>query len=278
LPIERKDTLGNPGEPTDSSHSIGYENRFGPAVEAFRSFRPGYPSEVFEQILAEVPADQRHRAVDLGSGTGLSALPLCRWFREVMAVEPDPQMAADLVEKNDRLVVRNLTAEEFDLPAGSVDLVTCGTAFHWMNGPLVLAKSREWLRPSGVLALYNYPVPKLSPAVQAVAEREFALHWGNFRHPRLDDPDYVGRTFLEHSGLLNLRIRKIPNVVYFSPEEAVGFCRSTSYGSAYMRTLADPEPYLRDLLREFQRASEGRPIAADFEITLCLGRKPEAVA
>lgn len=260
----------------DSSHSIDYENRFGPAVEAFRAFRPGYPNEVFEQILAAVLLDRRERAVDLGSGTGLSALPLCEWFREVIAVEPDPQMAADLAGKNERLAVRNLTAEQCDLPPESVDLVTSGTAFHWMNGPLVLARVREWLRPGGVLALYNYPVPKLSDMVQAVADREFALHWGKFRHPRLDDPHYVERTFLEYSGLQHPQIRKIPNVVYFSPEDAVGFCRSTSYGGAYLRTLADPEPYLHDLLRQFQLASEGKPIAADFEITLCLGRKPEA--
>lgn len=262
----------------DSFHSIEYENRFGAAVEAFRAFRPGYPKEVFEQVLAEVPANRRERAVDLGSGTGLSALPLCQWFREVIAVEPDLRMAADLVGKNERLIVRNLTAEKFDLPPESVDLVTCGTAFHWMNGPLVLAKIREWLRPGGVLAIYNYPVPKLSDAVQAVADREFALHWGKFRHPRLNDPHYVERTFLESSGLQHLQIRKIPNVVYFSPEDAVGFCRSTSYGSAYLRTLADPEPYLHDLLREFQQASQGRPIAADFEITLCLGRKSQDTA
>lgn len=269
----------------ESEDAIVYENRFGPAVDAFRKFRPGYPPEVFELILREVSEDRRERAIDLGSGTGLSALPLSAWFREVIAVEPDAQMAGELRSKTEapagakgrdrrsNLTVLNATAERCDLPAGIADLVTCGTSFHWMDGPRVLARVREWLRPGGLLALYSYPVPMLEGPVLEVVEREFALHWGQFRHSRLDDRDYTSRTFFAYSGLNDLRALKIPNMVYFSPEEAVGFAQSTSYGSAYIRTLADPAPYLQELLASFREASGGRPIAADFELSLFLGRK-----
>ena len=265
--------------------AIIYENRFGPAADAFRAFRPAYPPELFDLILREVPEERRERAVDLGAGTGLSTLPLCQWFREVVAIEPDSQMAAELrsqwaskAESKQpvpyaRLTVLNSTAEECDLPAASADLVTSGTAFHWMDGPRVLARVREWLRPGGVLAVYAYPVPKLAGAVETVVRREFELHWGQFRHSRLDDDNYTGRTFFAYSGLSNLRELKIPNVVYFSPEEAVGFSRSTSYGSAYIRTLGDPEPYFHELLMAFREASGGAPIAADFELSVFLGSK-----
>jgi len=226
---------------TDVADAIAYENRFGPAVDAFRAFRPGYPRELFDLILREVPEGRRERAVDMGSGTGLSALPLCQWFREVVAIEPDPQMAAELASRgaskgtlkeggeNARLTVCNTTAEECELPATSADLVTSGTAFHWMDGPRVLARVREWLRPGGVLAVYSYPVPKLAGSVEAVARREFELHWGQYRHPRLDDENYTGRTFFAHSGLSDLRALKIPKLVHFSRVEAVGFSRSTSF-------------------------------------------------
>jgi hypothetical protein len=143
-----------------------------------------------------------------------------------------------------------------------------------MEGPRVLARVREWLRPGGVLAIYNFPFPRLAGAVLAVVRREFELHWGQYRHSRLDDKNYTGRTFFAHSGLSDLGELKIPNVVYFSPEEAVGFARSTSYGSAYIRSLADPEPYLRELLAAFRQAAENAPIAADFELSVFLGRNP----
>jgi SAM-dependent methyltransferase len=264
----------------DPADAITYENRFGPAVDAFRAFRPEYPAEVFDLILREVPEGCRERAVDIGSGTGLSALPLCQWFRQVVAIEPDPQMAAELASHRTLpsggkgwLTVHHATAEECELPAASADLVTSGTSFHWMDGPRVLARIREWLRPGGVLAIYSYPVPKLAGPVEAVVRREFELHWGQYRHPRLDDENYTRRTFFAHSGLSDLRALKIPNVVHFSPEEAVGFSRSTSYGSAYIRTLADPELYLRELLAAFRGAARGAPIAADFELSVFLGRK-----
>jgi SAM-dependent methyltransferase len=265
--FQQRVSLLSPSDP------IEYENRFGPAVEAFRAFRPGYPTEVFAQILSAIPEERRERAVDLGAGTGLSAVPLCAWFREVIAVEPDPQMAAELAGKHSHLKVRNEKAEDCALPAECADLATCGTAFHWMDGPRVLGKVRKWLRPGGVLAIYNYPVPKVAGLVQEVIDREFELHWDKFRHPRLNDESYVERTFLAHHGLSDVKSLKIPNVVNFTPEEAVGFCQSTSYGSAYMRTLADPRPYLQELLAAFRRASGGRPIAADFSISMFMARK-----
>jgi SAM-dependent methyltransferase len=256
-----------------SGNAIQYENRFGPAVDAFQAFRPAYPPEVFLLIQAEVPEGRRERAIDVGSGTGLSALPLCELFQEVIAVEPDPQMAAALPGRHARLSVRISTAEDCDLPAGCADLVSFGTSFHWMDGPRVLEHARNWLRKSGLLIIYSYPVPRLSGPIQAVVQREFDLHWNSFRHPRLNDQGYTERTFLEHSGMGCHRILKIPNVVYFSPEEAVGFARSTSYGSAYIRSLENPGPYLQELLESFREAARGESIAADFSLSVFLGIK-----
>jgi trans-aconitate methyltransferase len=96
----------------ESADAIIYENRFGPAVDAFRAFRPGYPRELFNLILREVPEERRERAVDMGSGTGLSALPLCQWFREVVAIEPDPQMAAELASKGASVGPPNRTGKK----------------------------------------------------------------------------------------------------------------------------------------------------------------------
>jgi hypothetical protein len=50
-----------------------------------------------------------------------------------------------------------------------------------------------------------------------------------------------------------------------------GFWRSTSYGGAYPRTLADPEQYWRSLESRF--AAAGTTVRVDFSPTLILLRK-----
>jgi trans-aconitate methyltransferase len=71
---------------------MDFEPRFGPIAGAYQAYRPAYPQALFDRILEALPPKNRRRAIDLGAGTGLSTLPLCRWFAEVVAVEPDPQM------------------------------------------------------------------------------------------------------------------------------------------------------------------------------------------
>jgi SAM-dependent methyltransferase len=250
-----------------------FEPRFGPAASAYGAFRPEYPPALFERILEEVPARPRERAVDLGAGTGLSALPLCRWFREVIAVEPDAQMAAQLAGRQANLVVENTTAEECRLERGSADLVTSGTAFHWMDGPRVLENVAVWLRPGGALAVYGYPFPGMPEPFRGMVRREFEQHWERFRHERLREKNYARRAVAAAAGLGDVRVMTIPHVVEFSVPELIGFFSSTSYGNAYMRTLEDPGAYLKRLESDFRKASADAMIPADFTLELILARK-----
>ena len=57
---------------------MAFEPLFSDAAGAYHSFRPSYPDELFEHILEHVPPSHRSLVLDLG--TGLSAIPLCRWF------------------------------------------------------------------------------------------------------------------------------------------------------------------------------------------------------
>jgi SAM-dependent methyltransferase len=250
-----------------------FEPRFGPAASAYGAFRPEYPPALFERILEEVPARPRERAVDLGAGTGLSALPLCRWFGEVIAVEPDAQMAAQLAGRRANLVVEHSTAEECRLERDSADLVTSGTAFHWMDGARVLENVVAWLRPGGVLAIYSYPFPGMAEPFRGMVRREFEQHWERFRHERLREKDYARRAVAAAAGLGDVRVMAIPHVVEFSVSELIGFFSSTSYGNAYMRTLEDPGAYLKRLESDFRKASGDAMIPADFALELILARK-----
>jgi len=58
-----------------------------------------------------------------------------------------------------------------------------------------------------------------------------------------------------------------------SARQFVGFFSSTSYASAYLRTLADPDAYLEELESRFQQAHPDDMIPVDFRVELTLARE-----
>lgn len=253
--------------------SSGFQPRFGHAAEEFERYRPDYPPELFEHILAAVPANHRERAMDLGAGTGKSTRALLPHFREVIAVEPDQGMAAKLQEEALGAIVRNVTAEEFSQPASTVDLVTIGNALHWMDIPCVFDNVHSWLRPGGIFAVYDRPLPKTVPAVDEIVLAEMRGPWKPYRDLRLKkDKDWEEKVRAA-PGFQVVESTKFSYVVPMSPRDFTGFWRSTSYGSASARTLSDPEPYWSALESRFAEATVDATIPVDLSPTLILSRK-----
>lgn len=246
---------------------------FGPVASAYSAFRPSYPQRLYDMILAAVPPDRRHCAMDLGAGTGQSARPLLAWFERVIAVEADPRMAEELRRAEPGIEVRNSTAEECEQAPESLDLVTSATAFYWMDGPRVLANAARWLHPGGVLAIYRYHIQQGPPEVRAIFDRELTGNWMPFRNPRLLDHDYTHRT-LAASPFASFETHTFDHLIAMTVADILGFIRSTSYGGACMRALSDPDAYLRALEAEFTRAFAGAPsLPITFPVELYLARK-----
>jgi len=249
------------------------ETRFGSFEPAYSAYRPHYPIELFQEIVNSLTGPHE-RALDLGSGTGLSALPLTRWFNQVVGAEPDQQMAAKLYGLSDKIVVREKSAEKLEEAPGSFDLVTCGNAFYWMNGEVVINKIIDWLRSKGVLAVYRYGFPVTPAPIQKILLTELKLYWEEYRHPRLIDEEFSRRMINSCRALTDVRIVTVPNMVSLNAKQLVGFLGSTSYCAAYAQTLPSAESYLADLEHRIRSASGDAPINVDFKLELILVRKP----
>jgi len=247
-----------------------FTSRFGAQAAEYRSFRPVWPAEVLRRILERVPAPRR-RAIDLGAGTGLVASRLVEDFDEVIAVEPDERMLAQLDPGPERVHAR---AEDADFARGSADLVTAGNAFHWMEGAAVCARVRAWLRPGGTFAVFRYDPPHAAegPLRDLLAE-EYGVRWREHVHPRLGDPGYTRRTLAESSFGERLEASWIPNDLALSLPELIGFCRSTSYGGGYARSLGAPEGYWRELEQRIRDRAGPGPFRLDFSVELLLSAK-----
>jgi SAM-dependent methyltransferase len=253
--------------------SAPFESRFGQAAGAYSAYRPEYSSEIFGQILAAVPSGNRYLALDLGAGTGKATRALLEHFAEVLAIEPDPLMVEKLREYVPRAIVHAVRAEDFVQPAESVDLVNIATALHWMDVPQVMKNVTRWLRPGGIMAVYGSDFPKTPDPIRAIIREEFTQHWDQFRDARLRRKEFPQSIVRAVPGLQIFEDSLISQVAPMTPREFTGFCRSTSYGSAYGRSLADEEAYWRELESRFRNAWREETIPVDSRFYLILARK-----
>jgi SAM-dependent methyltransferase len=127
---------------------------FGAIAEDYDRLRSGPPEEAVDWL---VPAGCQV-AVDLGAGTGLLTRALARKVPQVLAVEPDPRMAAVLRARSsqapfDGIRVAQSRGEEIPLPGASADGVFASSAWHWLDPERAPREIARVLRDGGRLGV-----------------------------------------------------------------------------------------------------------------------------
>lgn len=130
---------------------------FGEDATLYDRARPGYADEVVDAVLAYASvAPASCRAVEIGAGTGKATTAFARRGVRVVALEPDPAMAAVAahnLEPWPAVQVEVTGFEDWELTAGTCDLVFSAQAWHWVRADVRCAKAARALRDRGALAL-----------------------------------------------------------------------------------------------------------------------------
>jgi SAM-dependent methyltransferase len=126
---------------------------FGAAAVAYAEHRPDYALAAVEWALEPAPG---RRVLDLGAGTGKLTATLLTLGVDVVAVEPDTAMLAELRRALPTARAVPGSAEAIPLPDASVDAVLAGNAMHWFDMNVAGPEIARVLAPGGVLAgLWN---------------------------------------------------------------------------------------------------------------------------
>ena len=104
-------------------------------------------------LFAGSPARHPVTSSTSAPGTGKLTRSLVALGHRVTAVEPLPEMLAQLRAAVPEAEAVIGSAESMPLPDGSADVVTCAQAFHWFDHGPALAQIARVLRPGGRLAL-----------------------------------------------------------------------------------------------------------------------------
>ena len=135
--------------------------------EKYAKFRPVYPSTVSQIITSYMKSNRTlcfKTALDVACGSGQSTFLLCDSFEEVIGVDISKSQIEQAKIKatqdchQGKANVKFMIGDAHNLPieSSSVDLVTCATAWHWLEPDLFYAEAMRVLKPGGCIAVYNY--------------------------------------------------------------------------------------------------------------------------
>lgn len=253
-------------------------------------FRVRYPQSLVDDLAGRSGADGQGRLLDLACGPGLVTFALADRFREVWAVDQEPDMTSLVAEKAQAAGLRHIrvltsSAEDLPAPGGYFDLIAIGNAFHRLPRGAVAASALRWLRPGGFLALlYSGPNPWLGDAPWQRAMATVVGHWmtrsgGYDRIPagyEQDQQDRPDRTVLAEAGFEVLGDREFPTEHAWTVETLTGLLFSTSVLScgALGDHAADLAEDMRRELGGFESA-DGLPETIGFVYELA--RRPAQV-
>ncbi len=136
--------------PTDADARQARGRSFGAVAAGYAALRPTYPAEAVAFLLGD---GGPLRVLDLGAGTGLLTEVVLGLGHDVRAVDPYPEMLAELTSRLPQVGADVGTAEAIPAADGSVDVVVAGQAAHWFDPVPAAREIRRVLRPGGALGL-----------------------------------------------------------------------------------------------------------------------------
>lgn len=138
---------------------------FGAVAEAYERFRPGYPVELLDMVMAYAGQPVRI-ALEIGAGTGKATRLFAQPGIAITAIDPDGAMLTEL-RKHVPANVKTVRAAFEDLvPGESYGLVYAAAALHWTNPEDRWSRMAALVEPGGMFASFGGPVQLADPAVQ----------------------------------------------------------------------------------------------------------------
>jgi SAM-dependent methyltransferase len=121
-------------------------------------YRVPYPEELPKDLSRRAGITGMGKLLDLACGPGRVTFALASSFREIWAIDREPEMIELASKEAAQRGVQNIKwligrVEELAAPCGSFALITIGEAFHRLDQQLVTEQSLRWLEPGGCLAI-----------------------------------------------------------------------------------------------------------------------------
>lgn len=204
--------------------------RFTRRVEHYVKYRPSYPHGVIDTLHDEGLLSLDDVIADVGSGTGKLAELFLAGGNRVMGVEPNRAMreaGEAVLGHHEGFMSVGGRAEATTLQDESVDIVTCGQAFHWFDRTATRREFSRILKPRGrILIVWNDREIEATPFMKAYEAflQQYGTDYRTVDHRRIGD-DAIAAFF--HPA--RHRFKRLPNEQRLDRDGLRGRLLSTSY-------------------------------------------------
>lgn len=258
---------------------------FNEVPELYDRVRPGYPDELFAELVAITGMDERSSVLEVGCGTGQATRSLATLGCSLTAVEPGEGMAAlarQRLANFPNVEVETSSFEEWDDRGRRFDVLVAAAAWHWVDPSIGWRRAREVLHQGGWMALIGNIVVRRPGDHEVYAEtadlhERFAPGNPDWGHPPLEDEV---RTSGEGWGLVEdpcalfgpTIVRWYPTVQWF---DGTGFADHLRSTSPYRRLDSEIREPLLDAIAEGIRMRMGDRALRRYLSVLRVGQRAD---
>lgn len=197
---------------------MGNNHVFKDIILDYEIGRPGYPIELFNDIVNFSGLKNDARVLEIGSGPGQATDYFVKNLYSITGIEIEEKQVQYLLEKYSEYKNFNSICssfEEYDGVKEDYDLIFSATAFHWIKPEIGYPKAYNLLKKGGVIAVFWH----LSSVVEPKTEMQIEIR-NIYRKaaPEFDDfltleeaEDLHNRRFLEiqTNNLFGMPVSKI---------------------------------------------------------------------
>lgn len=127
---------------------------FDSVADLYDDVRPRYPDKLYDAVDEAVGGLSGRDILDLAAGTGIATRALRSRGARAIALDPGEAMLSRLVAVSPGVPVVAASAEQLPFHCGAFDVVTCATAWHWLDAGRTVDEVRRVVRPGGYLVLW----------------------------------------------------------------------------------------------------------------------------
>jgi ubiquinone/menaquinone biosynthesis C-methylase UbiE len=124
---------------------------FGAFAGAYDAIRPEWPEPTIAWLIDQRPPGSE--VLDLGAGTGKGTRTLVAMGMQPTALDPSPDMLAQLRSRAPGVRTIVGAAEAIPLADNSIDAVICLQAWHWVDPTVAARECARVLRAEGTLGI-----------------------------------------------------------------------------------------------------------------------------
>ncbi|WP_030938259.1 class I SAM-dependent methyltransferase [Streptomyces sp. NRRL S-646] len=270
-------------DPKTRPDPYGLGRVFNEVAELYDRVRPGYPDELFADLVAITGMDERSSVLEVGCGSGQATRSLAALGCSVTAVEAGADMAAlarRRVASFRNVEVETSKFEEWDDHGRRFDALVAASSWHWVAPSIGWQRAHDVVSPGGWMALLGHVVVRRPGEPEVYAEsadlhERFCPGNPGWSHPPLEDDV---RTTDEGWGLVEdpgglfgpTMVRWYPTVQWFTGDGFADLLRSTSL---YRRLDPEVREPLLDAVAERIRTRMGDRAPRRYLSVLRIGRR-----